>query len=361
MIGNSLSLIFKGEDQGPSEVDNAREWESFENIADPEDGGDGQNHPERVPKLKIYYHLSQSMLEVPIVVTDTISDEGVTIYASSDDAEQENDAMDDLFDDDIDAGWEGDPEDFNILTAGLRFQDLSIPSGARIDSAFIIVTSHEGKDAEDVARLTIVGQADANPSTFTMDALMTDRPQTEASVFWEVAEEWELWAAYRTPDLSSIIQEIVDMDGWASGNSMAFIFKGEDQGPSEVDNAREWESFENIADPEDGGDGQNHPERVPKLIVYFTPSTGIKDIIIAERDEVHVYPNPANEGFINVEFETSEPAIISVLNMNGQVVYSHKSINSTQVRLDISTLSKGMYFLRTNQNARINFKGFIVN
>jgi hypothetical protein len=29
---------------------------------------------------------------------------------------------------------------------------------------------------------------------------------------------------------------------------------------SEDENARELESFENIADPEDGGDGQHHPE-----------------------------------------------------------------------------------------------------
>ena len=80
-----------------------------------------------------------------IMVTDTITDEGVTLAVSSDDAEQENDEIDSLFDDDLDAGWEGDPEDLNVLTCGLRFRNILIPQGATIDSAFIIVYSPRGQ------------------------------------------------------------------------------------------------------------------------------------------------------------------------------------------------------------------------
>ncbi|NJL75495.1 MAG: hypothetical protein HC892_11155 [Saprospiraceae bacterium] len=54
-------------------------------------------------------------LQRAIMATDTITDDGVTFTASSDDAEQENDAIDALFDDDIDAGWEGEPDDQNIF------------------------------------------------------------------------------------------------------------------------------------------------------------------------------------------------------------------------------------------------------
>ncbi|MBX2877596.1 MAG: hypothetical protein KTR30_36090, partial [Saprospiraceae bacterium] len=193
--------------------------------------------------------------------TETVTDEeeGVTFEASSDDAEQENDEIDSLFDDDLDAGWEGAPEDQNILTTGLRFRDIMIPKGAVIESAFLRLFSHEGKSAEDVAKITIVGEATDNAQTYTEDALITDRPQTSASALWEVAEDWTIYEPYETVDLSAIIQEIIGRDGWVAGNALALMLVGENQGPSEVENAREFESFENIADPEDGGDGQHHP------------------------------------------------------------------------------------------------------
>ncbi|MBK8044777.1 MAG: hypothetical protein IPK21_20280 [Haliscomenobacter sp.] len=71
-----------------------------------------------------------------ILVTDTITDNAAKIAVSSDDAEQENQEIDALYDDDIDAGWEGAPEDRNILTAGRRSFRLLSPKGARIDFCF---------------------------------------------------------------------------------------------------------------------------------------------------------------------------------------------------------------------------------
>ncbi|NJM16985.1 MAG: hypothetical protein HC896_17850, partial [Bacteroidales bacterium] len=49
----------------------------------------------------------QYKMEIPIVKTGTIEDEGATINVSTDDCEQENDAIDTPYDDDLDAGWEG--------------------------------------------------------------------------------------------------------------------------------------------------------------------------------------------------------------------------------------------------------------
>ena len=93
-----------------------------------------------------------------IMVTDTVEDDGVIFPASSDDAEQQNDEIDALFDDDLDAGWEGAPEDQNVLTTGLRFRNITIPQGATIDSAFVLVWAHEGKSADDIARITLAGE-----------------------------------------------------------------------------------------------------------------------------------------------------------------------------------------------------------
>ena len=364
--GNSLALMFKGEDQGPSEIDNAREWESYENISDPADGGDGQNHPERVPRLVIYFTPpppTAGMIDVPIVVTDTIFDEnaGVFIPVSSDDAEQENDAIDALFDDDIDAGWEGAPDQQNILTAGMRFQNIQIPQGATIDSAWCVLNSHEGKTPEEVARLTIYGDATDDAQTFTEDALITDRPSTDASLLWVVDTEWLLWEFYRTPDIKEIIQEIVNRDGWEMGNSLALIFRGENQGPSEIDNAREWESYENISDPADGGDGQNHPERVPRLIVYFTEGTTTGVIELGrEVKELLVYPNPTSPGFVNIELETDDASVIRLYDLSGRLIKTTENQAGNQVRFYTGDLPNGTYILQGHQNQELYVQKLVI-
>jgi hypothetical protein len=362
--GNALNLIFKGENQGPSVVENAREWESFENIADPEDGGDGQNHPERRPQLVIYYSFETTVLVIPVVklgepITDTLDDGTIiTFDTSSDDAEQENDEMDALYDDDLDAGWEGEPDDQNILTTGIRFQNLPMPQGSAIDSAYIVVHSHEGKTAEDVAMITIVGEDSDNAATYDLNSLITDRPETDASLMWEVAEEWEIWQPYRTPDLSEIIEEIIARPGWEPGNSLAFMFKGENQGPSVVENAREWESFENIADPEDGGDGTNHPERVPRLYIFYKGPAAIAEYNAVK--QLHVYPNPANTDQITVSLESDEPADIYMYDITGKMINSLSVNRTSQVSFTISNITKGIYILKAFQDEQVYIQKLVI-
>ncbi len=364
-FGNSLALMLKGENQGPSDFDNAREMESFENIADPEDGGDGQNHPERVPELVIYYTFESQVLEIPIrqngtPITDTLDNgQVITLQTSSDDAEQENDAMDSLYDDDLDAGWEGDPEKQNVLTAGLRFTDVTIPRGMTIDSAYIQVYSHEGKSADDVAIITIVGEAADQAETYSYDALITDRPETAASVTWTVNEEWGLWMPYRTPELKSIIQEIVNREGWQSGNSLALMLKGENQGPSDFDNARELESFENISDPEDGGDGQNHPERVPRLIIYYSAPSAINENPL--RGQLTLYPNPSNGSEVTLKLQDDSPAKIRIYNQMGSLVLSTQTSGQSSLPIKADFLSNGMYLIQVEQGKASYQSKLIIN
>jgi len=390
--GNALAILLKGENQGPSTYENAREFEAFENISDPEDSdpdgnpGDGQNHPERVPKLVVYFRVHSS-IEVPIRATggqinDTLDDETVvTLDLSSDDAEQENDEVDTPYDDDLDAGWEGAPDDQNVLTMGLRFTHLNIPKGSVIDSAYIVMHSHEGKTANDTAKITIV--CEDTDSAYTFDDvnfnssnLLTDRTQTTASVNWTVAEEWEIWKPYRTPELKSLMQEVVDRSGWKAHNAMAFILKGENQGPSTYENAREFEAFENISDPEDSdpdgnpGDGQNHPERVPKLHVYYTgpqpQPVDIKErhvVVTAEtEDDILVYPNPIRHGTLNIRFNTSsvEDADIYVYDLTGKVVKLQKIKDPQDIRINVNELHHGMYIIRAIQGKQVYTKKVIV-
>jgi RNase P/RNase MRP subunit p29 len=362
--GNAMAFTLKGENQGPSDMENAREIESFENIADPEEGGDGKNHPERVPMLVIEYTQTSDVttLEVPIVKNgesiEVELDDGtiITVDVSSDDAEQENEEMDSLEDDDLDFGWEGAPDDQNILTTGLRFQNITIPQGAMIEEAYIQVVSHEAKTADDVAVITIVGEASDNPQTYTLDALITDRPATDAKVVWTVAEDWDLWGTYKSADISSIVQELVNRPGWQSGNAMAFALKGENQGPSDMENAREIESFENIADPEEGGDGKNHPERVPKLIVKYSTTANVEDNFVDT--SARIFPNPADDHII-VVLNNADKCEAAIYNQLGQLM-SSSSFDSPFITIGIESLIPGMYYLKLNINDRIETHKVIV-
>jgi len=284
-------------------------------------------------------------LEVYIQKTDTIMEEGVVINVSSDDAEQENDEMDDLYDDDLDIGYEYvDASEINIVNLGMRFPGITIPAGATIDSAFIVVHSHEGKAATDVAKVTISGEKNINPETFSMDALITDRPKTSASAHWVIAEEWGLYTKHRTPDIKNVVQEIIGQNGWQAGNAMAFIMEGENQGVSEDENAREFESFENIADPEDGGDGQHHPERVPQLVIYYKKATPVKKEIDAE-STLKIYPNPVDKGVLNFESTGVQYNAFSLHDITGKTVKTGQ-LEQGNRQINLSDLGKGMFIIR---------------
>ncbi|MCB9245806.1 MAG: T9SS type A sorting domain-containing protein [Flavobacteriales bacterium] len=284
-----------------------------------------------------------------IQATDTITQNGLPVPVSSDDAEQENDAIDALYDDDLDAGWEGAAEDQNILSTGLRFRDVEIPQGVRIDSAFLIFHSHEAKLATDVCNLNIFADDTDDALTFNETDLITDRPKTTAQVTWVIDEPWGLWTEHKSVDLSAVIQEIVDRSGWQSGNSLALILQGENQGPSDDENAREMESFENIADPGDGGDGKNHPERIPMLDIYYsTGSTGSE--AASNMKKAEAFPNPV-EKELTIRLVHEGPALIRLFSPLGSCVYEKSVPGNTQnIQLDLEQFPAGMYLLRIEQD-----------
>lgn len=294
-------------------------------------------------------------------VTDTLDNgQVVTLDLSTDDVEQENDEVDSYFDDDLDCGWEGDPSDQNTLNMGLRFRDLYLLQGASIDSAFVVFHAHEGKSAADVAMIDIYGEATDNAATFDSigfndNYLVTDRTRTTAKAAWTVAEDWIIWQAYKTADLGPIVQEIVNRPGWQSGNAIAFLFLGTDQGPSVVENAREFNSFENIADPDDvdpqgnPGDGRNHPERRPELVVYVNGPLGTQEITVRP---VNLYPNPARHGYVSVELNTDAPATAELYDLTGQIVREYR-INRQKEVLSVEGIRSGIYTIKLSQGSSV--------
>lgn len=109
---------------------------------------------------------------------------------------------------------------------GLRFQNVDLPRGVTIKSARIDFTSGAGQS--DAASLTVHGENTGNSAAFTANSGdISNRTLTSASVAWD-AEAWDAGAKYSTPDLSEVVQEIVNNAGWCGGrNAMSFIVSSE--------------------------------------------------------------------------------------------------------------------------------------
>lgn len=109
---------------------------------------------------------------------------------------------------------------------GIRFQNISVPDNANVNNAYIQFTSEE-TSSEDTS-VTIWGEDVANPLTFqNSNNNIGSRTKTTASVYWSIPE-WstinEAGSNQQTPDLSDIINEILDNSG--QNDNMVFIISG---------------------------------------------------------------------------------------------------------------------------------------
>jgi len=114
-----------------------------------------------------------------------------------------------------------------VQVVGMRFTDISIPNGAMITNAYV---QFQAAKTDSVATsLTLRGQASDNAPTFTTaTSNISSRPLTAASVPWTPAA-WTQGAqgpAQRTPDLSAVLQELVDRAAWSPGNAVVLIVSG---------------------------------------------------------------------------------------------------------------------------------------
>jgi hypothetical protein len=120
-------------------------------------------------------------------------------------------------------------EDYGVpQTVGLRFTGIPVPTGATIVNAYIQFKADE--TGGNTSALTLEGEASDDAIHFLEEiGNISSRPRTSASVAWSPAPWTTVGATgldQRTPDLTSIVQEIVDRPGWASGNALAFVATG---------------------------------------------------------------------------------------------------------------------------------------
>ena len=113
---------------------------------------------------------------------------------------------------------------------GLRFRNLGIPQGATIDSAVLEVSP--SRTLSDPVTLRIYGEnvGDAKPFDSSQQSLKEKfERKTSTSVDWPMTTEWTARGsqgqAQRSPDLSAILQKVVDLGDWCGGNDLVLLME----------------------------------------------------------------------------------------------------------------------------------------
>jgi K319-like protein len=107
-------------------------------------------------------------------------------------------------------------DDYN-RSAWLRFPNVTIPVGATITAASIEV--HAAGLTGAIPQMKIDANAVDNAVAPTTRSGVNAMVHTTASVLW-TPPSWTTPTPYSSPNISTVIQEIVNRGGWASGNAI---------------------------------------------------------------------------------------------------------------------------------------------
>ncbi len=111
----------------------------------------------------------------------------------------------------------------NNAWCGLRFTDMAIPVGATITSAVVTMVISDGSKNDAQGRW--LGNDVDDAATFTTaDGNVDSRTVTTAEVAWTTNDLGSLGASVASPNLATILQEIVDRPGWEPNNAVAFLY-----------------------------------------------------------------------------------------------------------------------------------------
>ncbi|MHC4323852.1 MAG: LamG-like jellyroll fold domain-containing protein [Planctomycetota bacterium] len=154
---------------------------------------------------------------------------------------QTDDGAEGLGSSDLEMPWEDGIRSSSYQVIGLRFTDLQIPKGSEVVNAYVQFTGDDDDNDKltgGPVNLVIDGLLQSDPDEFSDDEdFYTDRvPKTNTEVAWSNIQSWtnnRPTGASRTPDISGIIQEIIDQDDWAGGDALIIFIRDDETNPSE--------------------------------------------------------------------------------------------------------------------------------
>jgi len=241
---------------------------------------------------------------------------------------------------------------YDLHIVGLRFQNVNIPPGAEIVSAFVQLTSFEANDCPNFVH--VVCEKSINPSPFipVVDNIK-DRSHTSYFVNWDVP----VWSTpfipgpdQRTPEMNGAIQEIIDMQGWTSGNPIVFILSGMYATCS--NKACSWEYMGDMY--------------APVLQITFHDYASVNEQSLDHK--MNVFPNPVSDKFALSFTELTEGEYdISLFDLQGKQLHQiHDgwlSQGDHHFELSVADMNilQGIYLLSISGNKHVVNRKIIVH
>ena len=226
-------------------------------------------------------------------------------------------------------------------TIGLRFTGMNIPPGASIDSAFIQFTVDEVSSGACI--LSIKGE-NADDSRFFASAMhnVSGRLTTSAEITWEPADWPTVGAAgadQRTPDLSSIVQEIVNLPGYSLSSAITIIITGSGERTSEA--------YEGVAG-----------SAALLTVTYNFGKESNTSIHSLDDTPIQIYPNPVTNGKVTIALDgdITGNASVAIVDMMGRICHQYE-LKHAKTELDISGIKPGIYMINlSNGNKTYSYK-----
>ncbi len=150
---------------------------------------------------------------------------------------------------------------------GLRYQDVNVPQGATITSAYLRFNAAAGHSTSDNLTLKIRAENSDNSATFNSSSFgLSARSKTSTEVLWSPEAEWASDATVTGPNITTLVQQVVNRSGWCGNNAMAFYIQPKDT--SALGGSRLTYSYDEVS--------HRHPELV---INYSGGSPGCMNTI----------------------------------------------------------------------------------
>ncbi len=124
----------------------------------------------------------------------------------------------------LQAGYHSAP--YQRMSSGMRFLNIQIPYGATITQAYLRFTAYSdsGTFTNIPVVTTITGQLSSYPQPFSTYLDYTNRPRTSNTVDWDINQTWSSGQAIQSPDISYVVQEMVQRSDWYQGASVVLFW-----------------------------------------------------------------------------------------------------------------------------------------
>jgi len=113
--------------------------------------------------------------------------------------------------------------------SGMVFRNVTVPRDAEIMSAHLKIRSYNNRLTGSVYGV-IEAEAADDAAAFDSYRHVDSMSTTVNSVIWDHDEPWLEDTWYDSPDLIDVIQEVINREGWSSGNSLAILYSTRSEG-----------------------------------------------------------------------------------------------------------------------------------